>query len=221
MALEHESISGMTRSGKSYGAAARGRRHTGPLLVIDPQDSPCWPWPRADRYNSAAEVIESGRRGGVVYVPAWNDRQGRAEVALLVAEVFEAAKRAGAQAGRAGRAWLVICDEAQVYAPEGGAPGGLHYIARQGLRWGVQGVFVSQRPADIAKSVLSQAVRHYIYEPGEFGAPYFERYGIPGEEVRRLLSDGRQKFAARAAGGAGPWPYVVWEKGRLSGPYHA
>ncbi len=210
----------MTRSGKSHFAAARASWHDGPVLVIDPQDSPCWRFPRASGRNTAREVIAAARAGGVVYVPSWDDKKGRAEVVLLVAEVVEAARRAGAAAGRAKHSWLIVCDEAQAYAPEGGAAGGLHLIARQGLRWGVQGVFISQRPADIAKAVISQAVRHYIFEPGAYGAPYFDKYGIPGEEVRRLLDLGREQFAGRAAGGAGPWPFVIWEGGRLKGPLH-
>jgi len=220
MALAHEAVSGMTRSGKSFYAAAAGRKHPGPLIVIDPQDSPCWFWPRADKRNSAAEVIAAAKGGGVVYVPSWDDRQGRAEVALLAAEVVEAAKASGAAAGRGNRAWLMIFDEAQVYAPEGGRPGGLHQVARQGLRWGVRAIFVSQRPADIAKAVCSQAERHTIFEPGAYGAPYFDKYGIDAQEVRRLLDDGRRQYAHRAADGRGPWPFVQWEKGRLSGPLH-
>lgn len=210
----------MTRSGKSYYAAQQGRRHAGPLLVIDPQDSPCWPWPRANGANRAADIIDQARHGGVVYVPDWRDKLGRAEVTYLLAEVMEYAKANGGGAGPAGRQWLVICDEAHAYAAEGGPAGGLHLIARRGLRWGVRGLFVSQRPADVAKAVASQAPRHVIFEPGPFGGPYLERYGIPADEVRRLLDAGRQKYAGRAAGGAGPWPFVVWEAGRLAGPLH-
>lgn len=218
--MEHECVTGMTRSGKSYYAARLGRRHAGPLLVIDPQDTPGWPWPRATGANVAADVIDQARNGGVVYVPDWNDKHGRAEVTYLLAEVMEYAKAHGAGAGRGNHAWLVICDEAHIYAPEGGPPGGLHLLARRGLRWGVSAMFVSQRPADVAKAVISQAARHVIFEPGPFGGPYFEKYGIPADEVRRLLDEGRQKYAGKAAGGAGPWPFLVWESGRLAGPNH-
>jgi len=204
----------MTRSGKSYYAAGRAGTHAGPVLVIDPQDSECWPFGRAHPENTVAEVLDAAAAGGVVFVPSWDDRLGRAEVALLVAEVLARSGR------RPGRPWLVVADEAQEYGREGGPPGGLHLLARRGLRHRVAGVFVSQRPADVAKSILAQCATHVIFEPGNFGRPYFEKYGIDADEAGRLLALGRRRFRLRAHSGAGPWPFVKWDTGGLSGPFH-
>lgn len=222
--MQHESVCGVTRSGKSHYATARGREHPGPVLVIDPQDSQCWPWPRAGGGDAAGDVFRQAGRG-VVFVPSDNDKHARAQVAYLIGELFARAMATGPQ-GFARRPWLVLCDEAQVYAPQGGPDAGYGRIARRGLRWGIEGCFISQRPQDVSKAVLSQCTRHVIFW-SEFQTQYWQRYGIPGDQVQLLLELGRKRFESKARPGVlgpfdgkGPWPYVVWEGGRLSGPFH-
>lgn len=211
----HESVTGITRSGKSYYAAHRATGHRGPVIIVDPQMDPVYDrWPRADGGATWRDVWTAACRGGVVFAPDWRDKLARAQVAWICAEVISRAAPSGY-----GVPVLVVVDEAHLLAPEGQPAGGVHQLARRGLRWGVQLAVVSQRPQDVAKGVLSQCARHVIYR-SEYQTPYWTRYGIPAEDVQARLAEGGRVYAHRAREGAGPWPYVVWEDGRLSGPHH-
>lgn len=223
--MQHESVCGVSRSGKSHYAAERGREHPGPFMVIDPQDSQCWPWPRASGADDHRDVFRQAERGGVVFVPSDVDRVARGQVAFLIGELFAKAQAAGPN-GFGRKPWLLLCDEAHVYAPQGGPDAGYGRIARRGLRWGIAGCFATQRPQDVSKAVLGNCTRHVVFW-SEFQTAYWKRYGIPGDQVLLLLEEGRKRFESRARPGVlgpfdghGPWPYVVWEGGRLSGPFH-
>ena len=56
------------------------------------------------------------------------------------------------------------------------------YIARvwkRGRRYGIVGIAISQRPADVSHTVLTQSRTHYIFFMGIYEKGYFSAYGIP------------------------------------------
>lgn len=170
----------------------------GPVLIIDRKLGLARDlgWPIADRRHRVQDVMR-GLPGGVCYVPHWEVKVARAEVDLLIQQAFSRAPW--------DPALLVVVDEAWRVAYEGGPPGQVHRLAWEGRAAGIQGLIISQRPADVSKDVVTQCARQYIFATSMEG-PYFQRYGIDHAAVEALLQQG------------GQYSYVVYESGVIQGP---
>ena len=192
----HEFVCGLPGSGKTHHAIHVARAHRGPVIVVDPQDDPDLPWPRADASNSWGQIWEAAGRGGVRYVPSVDDGRANRELRIIAQRLLRPHSRE----------LLLVIDEAHIYAPEGKPAGPLHQLARRGRRFGVRLVLISQRPADLSKGLVLLSARHTIFTT--FEGPYLSRYGINGEELRHKLLTG------------GEHAYCVWDLATLAGPFH-
>lgn len=191
----HEFVCGLPGSGKTHHAIRLAREHRGAVIVVDPQDDPDLPWPRADASNSWGQIWEAAGRGGVRFVPAMDDQRANRELRLIAQRLLHPHQRE----------LLVVVDEAHIYAPEGKPVGPLHQLARRGRRFGVRLVLISQRPADLSKGLVLLSARHTIFT--SFEGPYLSKYGINGEELRRRLLAG------------GEHAYCTWDMATLQGPF--
>ncbi len=197
---QHQFVAGRTRSGKTTYAVARAWRWPGPVLFVNTQDEDLGEgWWRADPSSSAVALIQSLKRGQRIdYLPSADDAAAAAEIGALVERVFVRAP------------WrpplLFVVDETHVYAPNSGRPSSLLRIARRGLRWGVVGLWISQRPADVSKGLVSQCASHVLF-PVSFESDYLSRHGLPGDEIRRRLAE------------APPYSYLLWDQLELTGPF--
>jgi len=70
-------------------------------------------------------------------------------------------------------------DEAHIFSPKYSTDDALQRIARQGLGHGVILNAISQRPADLNHTIITQSGTFYFFAINEWDMPYFERYGIP------------------------------------------
>lgn len=77
-------------------------------------------------------------------------------------------------------------------------------VWKRGRRHGIIGVAISQRPADVSHTVLTQSHVHYIFDLSGYEKAYFQAYGIPmfEEDVMEWI---RQDFH-----------YVKYEKGVIT-----
>lgn len=191
----HEFVCGLPGSGKTHHAVHVARQHRGPLLVIDPQDDPQLPWPRADSGNTWGQVWQAAAHGGVRYVPSMDDARANRELQLMASRLLLPHDRE----------WLIVIDEAHIYAPEGRPAGPLHQLARRGRRFNGRLLLISQRPADLSKGLVLLAARHTIFTT--FEGAYLSRYGIPGDELRQRLVNG------------GDYSYCTWDMATLQGPF--
>ena len=191
----HECVLGRTQSGKTYYAVnARARVWRGAVLFFNPQGFPA----PVDFISAAGKDDLSGiaatlrRSLRLSYVPSDNDEVAEKELSVLVDMAFSATLPK--------HGLLFIADEAQDF------PNPLRRIARRGLSRGVTGVFISQRPAELHNTLLTQAVRHVIFE-SSWESQYFKRYGLDAEKIEKLLRQS-PKFS-----------YVTVENGCINGPY--
>ena len=60
-------------------------------------------------------------------------------------------------------------------------------IWKRGRRYGIIGIGISQRPADVSHTILTQCRYHVIFRLGQYEIPYFERYKIPIEDHKEWL----------------------------------
>ena len=204
----HTFCAGRTGSGKSYLAAGECRAWDGPVLVIDRKlcMSGDLGWPTADRTHRTADILRylglgpgdgPPRRGGLCYVPHWDYHVARAECDLLIRALFAC--------GPHDPALLLVVDEAWRVAREGDRPGQVHRVAVEGRASGIQGYFISQRPADVSKDVVTQCDRMIIFDTS-FEGPWMQRYGIDHAGVTAQLKAAPQ------------YSYVVWDGDTIQGP---
>lgn len=190
----HEFVCGLPGSGKTHHAVFLARQHRGPLLVIDPQDDPGLPWPRADASNTWGQIWAAAQHGGVRYVPSMDDERAHRELRLITQRLLQPHSRE----------LLLVVDEAHIYAPEGKPAGPLHQLARRGRRFGARLLLISQRPADLSKGLVLLCSRHTIFT--SFEGPYLQRFGIPADDLRQRLATVE-------------YGYCTWDMATLQGPF--
>ena len=81
----------------------------------------------------------------------------------------------------------VFVDEVQEYSSLHRPYSTIDRIWKRGRRYGVVGHAISQRPADVSHTILTQSEYHVIFRLGTYEIPYFKRYGIPIEEHEEWL----------------------------------
>ncbi len=104
------------------------------------------------------------------------------QVASIINMAFGIGAVAKRQAkGNAPNWCTIIIDEVQTYGEKAGHPA-IHRLFKRGWSYGIRGVAISQRPADVSHTILTQSMYHVIFFVGDYDHPYFRKYGIPIEE---------------------------------------
>jgi len=197
MALSgHEVVIGRTQSGKTYYAVkARAATWRAAVLFFNPQGFPISGagWVSCSGHSMLPQIVKVLRAGlKISYVPSDKDEIAEKELSCLVDAIFATVFPSPGL--------LFVADEAQDF------PAPLRRIARRGLARGVTGVFISQRPAEMHNTLLTQATRHVIFD-SSWESQYFKRYGLDAEKIEQTL---RQ---------APPHSYVVVANGCISGAH--
>jgi DNA segregation ATPase FtsK/SpoIIIE-like protein len=63
-------------------------------------------------------------------------------------------------------------------------------VWKRGRRYGIVGIAISQRPAEVSHSILANCPTHVIFKTGQYELPYYQRYHIPifkDEDAQRHL----------------------------------
>jgi hypothetical protein len=61
-------------------------------------------------------------------------------------------------------------------------------VATTGLRWGIRGVFISQRPAKVDNTLYTQSTNHVIFALGNSDYNYLQQQGFPSDEIRQKVN---------------------------------
>jgi hypothetical protein len=199
----HKFFAGTTGSGKTYAALRYMSLWPvkSPVLYFNPQQEDAPGMIRADGSNTMDAILYAlGKGQSVNFVPDARQQVAEKQLSVLVDGVMM----------RQWKKTLLFCaDEAQDFARQG-KDSPLFAIARRGRKWGIEGMFLAQSPADVSKVLVRQARTHLIFYVDAYDLDYFRNYHIPADEVGRLLD---------SAGGFDRHPYVVWSGRSLSGPF--
>jgi Cdc6-like AAA superfamily ATPase len=136
----------------------------------------------ADKHTDSEEIKEVLQNGGnvVVEVP-----ENGKEADNLVSGVWKLLKR-----------WklhvLVIADEIQEYGNEGGNP--FPVYAKRGRKYGVHLISISQRVANVPKTVATQSNVILHFEVSEMEEKYYNERNIPYSPFAELLEYERHAF---------------------------
>lgn len=99
-------------------------------------------------------------------------------LALVVDSLIRIGERAVPSGDRRTRV-LVFVDEAHLISPKGSPDDPLQRLATNGARYGIKFVAITQRPALLHHTVLSQASVHVLFDLDDYEQPYLDRYGVP------------------------------------------
>ena len=103
------------------------------------------------------------------------------------------------------RNMVLVVDEVHLFNDKS-CKESLIQVATTGLRFGIQGAWISQRPAKIENTLMTQSNKFIIFQMNmEFA--YLKGHHIPGEEIARLIDQG------------GKFSYVEFDWRKLDGPF--
>ncbi|MFD0591160.1 hypothetical protein ACFQZE_24480 [Paenibacillus sp. GCM10027627] len=196
---DHTTVVGRTRSGKTTGVLYSLQRQPRGVLFFNTQQIK-FPagWTRAS-LKSDFEAMIDGLIGGekIVYIPSREYRQQ--ELKILVGLLYKAAQRYDGDLD----IYLVV-DEVHLFAKA--ALRACVEVATTGIRWGLKAIWISQRPAKIDNTLMTQSTRFVIYGLSHMEGNYLKNYQMPSETIFEALRTG------------GQYAYVVYDGYDLSKP---
>jgi hypothetical protein len=197
---------GLTRTGKTTGALYSLQRQAKGVLFFNTQQIP-FPrsWTRADADSSMEGIIDGLIAGEkIVWTPQREYRQQ--ELRLLIGWLFKMAEQYEDELDI-----YVVIDECHLFT--GKALDSCIELATTGIRWGLKPVWISQRPARIDNTLISQATRFVVYDVSQAEYKWLAGYGYPSKEMSAKLNSVRPADPEQRSRA-----YVVYNGWQLIGP---
>ena len=186
-------IGGITRSGKTVFASEYFRNNSGFNIFINTNEEYCVESAAdyiASDFNTVLDIINKHSENNpnnpdlnICYNPKTaGDDISINEVETLINMCFAIGAHHKRRAQGQPEIWCtVFIDEVQTWGEKTGHPA-IHKLWKRGLGYGIRAVGISQRPADVSHTVLTQSMYHVIFYLGDYDHPYFKKYQIPIEE---------------------------------------
>ena len=187
---DHICIFGATSSGKTYFAANMFQNMNNYNIFVNTQYEPVIIQSGAIVVNSVDELCTAleEKHNNIVYNPEYDDPvQQREEVAKIIDVLFGLGKIINSSGDRLIWCHLYI-DEVHLFSSKKSPYARIDRIATQGKRHGVVGVFISQRPALVSQTLITQSDLQVIFRCNSYEIPYFERYGYPISDYQDWLN---------------------------------
>ena len=81
----------------------------------------------------------------------------------------------------------LFVDEAHEIAPLHDDNNPLNRIATKGLRYGIALTCMTQRPASLHNTTLTQAKNHFFFNINFYETPYFSKFKLPFEQIEEHI----------------------------------
>jgi len=193
----HSTVIGLTRSGKTYATQKSlldYKNERRGVLFFNTQHETMPYYTKATGYTNMKELIASLKRGEKInYLPNTDIDIRQSELEYIINQLYKVQ----------GLNIVLAVDEVHLYEKE--ALKALVRVATTGLRYGITGVWISQRPANIDNTLMTQSNQFIIFKTNMENG-YMKRYGIPGEEIKEKL-EGKK------------YNYCVYDFNELKGPF--
>lgn len=202
----HYTVIGKTRSGKTYAVKkSLDAIKSGVLFFNVQQEEMPKNFITADGDNDLKQIRAALAQGDKInFIPSTNRQHWNRQLEYIVQGFYD---------GRTHDFYFVAdeCHLADVKATDS-----LIQIATTGLRFGIRGVFLSQRMANIDKTLVTQSTNYVIFETN-LEAQYFRAKGIPIDEIERRI-----QTMPKLKGPDGierPYAYCLFDGREVSGPF--
>lgn len=195
---EHNTVIGRTRSGKTTGTLLSLQRQKKGVLFFNTQLIK-FPrgWTAASHqtdFDAMVNALHSGEK--IVYNPSREYRQQ--ELKVLIQLLYKAAEANDGQLDM-----FLVVDEVHLY--EKAALKACIEVATTGIRWGINAIWISQRPAKIDNTLMTQSTRFVIYDVSHMESSYFKNYQMPSDAIYAALK------------GVGQYGFAIYDGHELTG----
>lgn len=193
----HTVVIGKTRSGKTWATKESIRGLScGALFFNTQQESMPHDFVKATGNDRMVTIKNAVKRGYKInFVPSTDLLEQAAQLECIIQCLYDNVKKDV----------VLVVDEVHLFCDRD-IKRQLIRVATTGLRWGIRGVWISQRPAEIHNTLMTQANKFVIFQTN-MESNYFKRYEMPHDEIRSRIKSG------------GEYSYIEYDWSEIGGPY--
>lgn len=172
----HSTVIGITRSGKTYATKESLKKVKEGVLFFNTQlENMPDNFLKANKKTRIDVIIKALNKGlKVNYEPDTEQEVREKELEILIRAMYQKGLK---------KKYIVV-DEVHLYKKEGLKS--MIQVATTGLRFGIAGIWISQRPANIDNTLMTQSNQFIIFNTN-MESEYFKRYGIPADEIKSRI----------------------------------
>lgn len=185
----HTTVIGQTQNGKTYTVSHLLLNENRGVLFFNTQMEDLKGYIKVDK-NTKFSIIQKLLKKGqkLNYFPSSRISQMENEIEFLIEQLFE-----NGNFSKKNYIFFVV-DEAHLFKKK--ALESVCRIATGGLRFGIHGVFLSQRPANLDNTIMTQSTDMLIFFCS-MESQYFKNYNIPIEQIiAEITKHGKYSFCS-------------------------
>jgi hypothetical protein len=173
---EHTTVMGITRHGKTYATILTLSKLAGEgVLFFNTQHETVPPNyvefnPDLHSWEQIENLLKKNRK--INFLPSTDPEQMQKQLSGIIRKLYNGEKR---------NLRLAI-DEVHLFKKT--SLNDLIRVATTGLRWGIKGIFLTQRPAKVDNTLLTQSTKHIIFRVGLNDYDYLQQHGFPAEQLK-------------------------------------
>lgn len=193
----HSTVIGITQSGKTFATSKTLSQVKEGVIFFNTQ---LVPMPNNfitcsanDNIKSIINAVKQGRK--LNYLPQLDGDIRNLELIYIINALYTR--------GNENKIYLVV-DEIHLYTKD--ALKKAVQVATTGIRFGIYGIWISQRGANIDNTLMTQSNKFILFKTN-MEAEYFKRYGIPGDVIKGKLES------------LGQYAYCEYDFHEVKGPY--
>lgn len=180
----HTCVLGTTRHGKTYAIIETLAQVKEGVFFFNTQlETMPKNFVEANGSNSFEQIdylLQQGRK--VNFIPATDKEQRQKQLELIIKKLYDGQKRN----------IRFVVDEAHLYKK--GSLAMVQEVATTGLRFGIKGVFISQRGALMDNTLISQSNMFVCFHLNGHDIEYLKNYGFPVEEMQQRIGGEKYLF---------------------------
>jgi hypothetical protein len=183
---EHSTVLGITRHGKTYATIkSLSRMKNEAVFFYNTQHEKVGKeWTTVDpRYNEWSQVeYLLSKNKKVNWLPSTKIPDMHKEIEYIVDQLYNGEMRNV----------RIAFDEVHLFRKK--ALEQIQRVATTGLRWGMRGVFISQRPAKVDNTLYTQSTNHVIFALGSADYQYLHGQGFPIDDLQQKVQGEKYVF---------------------------
>lgn len=196
----HTVVIGITGSGKTYAIkqSLRGVRNRGVLFFNTQFEDMPNDFIKTGGRDSLSSIKQALRGGHKLnFLPSDDLEIQKEQLSAIIKALYDGST-----------VWNIIfvVDEVHLFCDDRQSKRQLIRLATTGRRFGIAGVFISQRPAEIHNTLMTQSRKFVIFQTN-METEYFKRYKMPYQQIEDGLLRG------------GEFSYIEYDWRNYCGPF--
>jgi hypothetical protein len=184
---EHATVLGITQNGKTFASLksmVRVKDRAGIFFNVQDVSVPNGfvdVRVKENDWEQVERLLEQKRK--INWIPSTNPDEMQKEVVFLINKLYN------------GKVRNVIVAIDEVHLLEKQSLKACIRLATTGIRWGLYGVFISQRPAKVDNTLYSQSTKHVLFALSNVDYKYLENQSFPSDDIKEVVKGQKYVFA--------------------------